>query len=123
MSEPVQLEPGKRIMFFDAVIAVSGSQSSVINMYGYAIKGVITPAAFTGTTLTFFAAAFEEGPYLEVRDDAGALVSVVVAPNRYTVFSAATLERLAGVNFAKVASGAAEGAARQLKIIGGVSTK
>jgi hypothetical protein len=122
MSEVTLAGMAQRVLFFDAGIPVSGSQSSVVNMRGYTVKGVVL-GQFSGTTLTFLAAVAEDGPYTEVRDDGGALVSVTVAASRYVVFQQAVVEKLSGVNFLIVASGSAEAAPRSLKVIGTVSTK
>jgi len=123
MSDTVQLEPGKRVQFFETVIPAAGSQSAAINLYGYALKGVVMPAAFTGATLTLLASDREDGTYLAVFDGGGAAVSLTVAASRYVVLTSAQADAVAGINFLKVASGSTEAAPRSLKIVGTVSTK
>ena len=97
-----------------SVTIANGAQlSGAVNLRGQAVHGLYTPAAFTGTALTFEACDTEGGTYVPVHTAAGAAYSVTVAAGRFTVVDPAVIR---GLQFLKVKSGSAEGAARVLKL-------
>lgn len=94
-----------------SVDIANGQQSSAaINCGGFTLVGIKVPAAFTGTTLTFEMCDTLGGTYVPVKNAAGA-VSITVAQGNYY---AVDPKDFYGINFLKIKSGSAEGAARTL---------
>lgn len=96
-----------------AVIASGQTKSGVIDLSGCVLVGLLTPSALTGTVFTFEAATSADGMFLPVYDAAGALVSVTVAASR---FISILPSDLAGIQYLKIVSGSAEGAARTINL-------
>ncbi len=59
-----------------AVIAISTTDSSVIDVVDTASASFLIPATFTGTSVTFKASATTDGTYTLVSDSSGAAVTV-----------------------------------------------
>ncbi len=94
-----------------AVVIANGAQeSAVIPTGGFSLCGILFPAAFTGTAVTFEACATVDGTYVPVYNAAGA-VSYTVGTSRYVAIDPKDLQ---GIQFLKIKSGSAEGAARTL---------
>lgn len=94
-----------------AVIANGAQSSAAINCSGMTLVGFMMPAAFTGTALTFEVCDTLDGTYLPLYDSANALVSMTVAASRAYVTNPLLFQ---GVQFLKIKSGSAEGAARTI---------
>lgn len=94
----------------NAAIANGQQESGAIPTAGLSLCGVLLPAAFTGTALTFEACATVGGTYVPVYNAAGA-VSYTVAQARYIAIDPKDFQ---GILFLKIKSGSAEGAARTL---------
>lgn len=92
-------------------IANGLQESSAIELEGFCLCGIITPAAFTGTALTF-EASLDGITYVPVKNTTSG------TPLSYTVttssFYAIDPKDFHGINFLKIKSGSAEGAARTL---------
>lgn len=86
--------------------------SAEIDLGGTTPVALITPAALTGTTVTFQAATTTGGTFNTVMKD-GATLSVTVAASRFVVLQPSDF---AGVRFLKVVSGSSEGADRTLTL-------
>jgi hypothetical protein len=93
-------------------IANGQTASAAIDLGGNTLVGLIIPAAFTGTALTFSASDAIDGTYSVVKGSDGASVSYTVAQGTYVVIQPAVL---AGIRFLKVISGSSEGGARVIK--------
>lgn len=96
-----------------ATIASSAQESSAIACGGMALVGIYLPAAFTGTALTFEACTTVGGTYQPVFNSAGA-VSYTVAQGNYYAIDPKDFQ---GIQFLKIKSGTAEGAARTLNCV------
>lgn len=94
------------------VIANGATESGAITTGGQCLCGVLMPAAFTGTAITFEASSAVDGTYVPVYGSAGASVlSYVVGTSRYIAIDPKDFQ---GIEFLKIKSGSAEGAARTL---------
>lgn len=96
-----------------AVIASGQTTSGAIDLVGTALVGLFMPSAFTGTAVTFTAAATLTGTYLAVTDSTGAAVSATVAASKYVALSPTTF---AGLRYVKLVSGSSEGADRTITL-------
>jgi hypothetical protein len=85
-------------------IALGASLSDEIDLGGASILAIETPAAFTGTVLTFQASRTTGGTYKNVHDDAGIEVSVTVGVGRMVAIDLAAL-KLASFRYIKIRSG------------------
>lgn len=95
-------------------IASGGTTSGAFAVGAMAFLGLVVPAAFTGTSLTFTVAATLTGTYQPLYDDAGSQVSLTVAQGRSYSLPVA----LSTWPFFKIVSGSAEGADRTLIVVG-----
>lgn len=96
----------------DAVIAASGTKTNGIDFRASAFGGVILPATFTGTALTF-EVSHDDVTYQGLYDEFGTAVSMTVAQGR----SYPLPGELAGFPYFKIVSGSSEAAARTLRIV------
>lgn len=94
---------------FTATITSGQQDSAAVDLKDFTLCGFFTPAALTGTALSFKACATVGGTYVPVHDAAGTLISKTVAAARYTPLNP---EDFAGLRYIKVRSGSAEGADR-----------
>lgn len=98
----------------DAVIASSGTKTAAINLGGFSLCGIIFPTTFTGTAVTFEVSDAIDGTFVPLKSGTGG------SSLSYTVvqatFAAIDPKDFQGVQFLKVVSGSAEGAARTLKL-------
>lgn len=83
------------------VIANGQSLSGAINLYAYRLCGVLIPATFEGTSLTFQGSP-DGGTYGNVYDSSGTEKAVTVAVNRMVLISPAEFY---GLRYIKVRSG------------------
>ncbi len=97
----------------DATIANGATVSSTINLGGFTPVGILLPAAFTGTSISF-QASVDGTNFFPVRaGTGGALLSYTVAQGTYAALNPNDFH---GIHYLRVVSGSAEGAARTLKI-------
>ena len=99
-----------------ATIAEGDTVSGAVSLVGVTILGLITPAALTGTALTFQVSASAAGAYVPLHDATGAAVSVTVAASRAYYLSPAIFAVWRAV---KVVSGSAEAADRTITLLTG----
>jgi len=101
--------------YFQPAVTVtigSGQQSSsAISTGGMALVGFSLPAAFTGTAVTFEVATTLAGTYQPLYDASNAVVSVTVTQGRVYTLDPKYFQ---GIQFLKIKSGSAEGAARSV---------
>jgi hypothetical protein len=100
-----------------ANIASGGTTSQALRVGGKFIVGLITPAALTGTTITFTGCDTATGTFVPIYDSDGTAVSVAVAASRGYGLSGAEADALAPFPYIKLVSGSAEGAARVVKLL------
>ncbi len=98
----------------EVVIAASGTKSAAINLKGFTLCGVILPATFTGTALTFEVSDAIDGTFVPLKSTtSGSALSYTVAQATYAAIDPKDFQ---GVQFLKVVSGSTEGSARTLKL-------
>lgn len=94
---------------YPVVIANAATASAALDLGSGTVCGIYIPSSFTGTSITFTSALTFTGTYAPVKDGAGAAVSKTVAAGDYVYLDPAIF---AGIQYIKVVSGSAEGAAR-----------
>lgn len=96
-----------------ATIASGQTKSSVINLNGFTPVGVLLPATFTGTALTF-EASIDGTNFFPLRaGTGGSALSYTVAQGTYAALDP---KDFYGVQYLKLVSGSTEGAARTLNL-------
>ncbi len=94
-------------------IANGATLSSAADLTGYALVGIIMPAAFTGTSITF--SMSDDGTtFYAITNAGGTALSATVAASKCILF---TPGDFVGVRHLKLTSGSAEGGARTIKLI------
>lgn len=105
---------GNAIPFRSVVIANGQQSSGAIDCGGMALCGILFPAAFTGTALTFEVSDAIDGTFVPLKSTtSGSALSYTVAQATYGAIDPKDFQ---GVRFLKVKSGSSEGAARTLKL-------
>lgn len=97
--------------FVATTIANGAQESAALTLGGFALCGILLPAAFTGTALTFLASDAVDGTFVPIYNAAGAL-SYTVAQARFIAIDPKDFQ---GVQFLKIKSGSTEGGLRTLK--------
>lgn len=97
-----------------ATIDSGETTSAAVDMDGTHPVAIITPAALTGTSLTF-TVSHDGATYNALYDQYGTQVTVVVAASRYIPLDPATF---AGIRHLKLVSGSSEAAARNIIVVG-----
>lgn len=100
------------------VTIANGTQLSTATDFGAARIGIglIMPATFTGTALTFEVSDSLDGTYTALNNESGSAVSITVAQNKtYSLDS--SLKYLLPWRYIKAKSGSSEGGTRILTFI------
>lgn len=98
----------------ELAIANSAQSSSAIDLKGFTLVGILLPAAFTGTAITFEVSNAIGGTYVALKSTtSGTALSYTVAQGTYAAIDP---KDFYGVRFLKVKSGSAEGGARTLSL-------
>ena len=97
-----------------AIIAASGTTSAAVELGRQRIVALQTPAALTGTTITFTACLTADGTFLPVYDDAGTAYSVTVSTSRHIYVDE---RKLWAAPFIKLVSGSSEAAERTITLM------
>jgi hypothetical protein len=93
-------------------IASSAQASAAVNTLGMALCGIILPATFTGTTITFQACDTIDGTFVDVKSTtSGSALSYTVAQGTYVAIDPKDFQ---GIQFLKIKSGSTEGGSRAL---------
>lgn len=95
------------------VIATSTTVSSEVDLNGTHLFAISTPAALTGTSLSFKVSDVKGGTYKDLYDDTGTKYSVTVSTSR-VIFLDPT--KFAAFRFIKLVSGTAETADRVIQL-------
>jgi hypothetical protein len=97
-----------------ATIANAATVSGAVDCTdGRTAFAIVTPAALTGTAMTF-QASHDGTTYNPITDTAGAAYSITVAASRYIPITSA---HFAGARYIKVVSGSSEGASRAIIVV------
>lgn len=96
-----------------ATIANSATVSNAVTLDAATITGIVMPAAFTGTTLTFQVSA-DGSTYVALYDSTGTLESMTVAVSCGYSLNPAVF---AGWPYMKVVSGSTEGGSRAITLV------
>lgn len=104
---------GQEPVIKTATIANGASLSGAVDVRGYRIAGIVTPANWTEAVMTFQNAPAADGTFANVQTDAAAEVTTgsLVASTYYAVSALAMA--LTGLQFVKVRSGPAAAAVNQ----------
>lgn len=100
--------------FTTVTIANSGTTSGEADLIGTSLCGIIMPAAFTGTSLTFQVSNASGGTYQTLYDSTNATISVAVTQGRSYSLNPTNF---AAWRYIKVVSGSSEGAARDIILV------
>lgn len=95
-------------------IASSATTSNALDVGEWLVAGIVTPAALTGTSLTFTGALEEDGTYRTLKDSAGTDISVTVSTDDHILIEPQTF---AGVAWIKLVSGSTEAAEREITLV------
>lgn len=110
-------DPVRRVAF---TVANGAAVSDDHNLLGHVVHGVITPAAFTSTTIGFDQWVVPDpdyphvGRWVPVYDADGNEVSITVAADRFTVIPPSTLPYAAQT---RIRTGSTEGADRRVVLV------
>ena len=96
-----------------ATIASSGTTSNACALGSLRLFGIITPAALTGTALTFLV-SYDGVSFNPLYDANGSIVTVTVGVNRYIALDPTLY---AAVTNLQIVSNASEAAARSLQLV------
>jgi hypothetical protein len=99
----------------DATITIpnAGTVSSIFDARNYAMFGLIVPAAFTSTSISFQVGDSEDATFQDLYDNTGTHVTLTVAQGKSYDMPTA----LAPWPFFKIIAGTAEGAARTITVV------
>lgn len=87
--------------------------SPVIDMHGFSLAGILLPATFTSTTLTFTASVDGTNFYALKSTTSGSALSYTVAQGTYAAIDPVAFY---GIRYLKIVTGSAEGATRTLTL-------
>jgi len=96
---------------YTATIASGQQVSSKINLGGFSLVGIILPAAFTGTSLTFLASVDNTNFFPIYTTTSGTQLSYTVAQGHYVAINP---QDFYGVQYLEIQSGSSEAATRTL---------
>jgi hypothetical protein len=94
-------------------IASSGTTSAAVTLKGFSLVGILLPATFTGTTLTFTVSVDCTNYFALKTSTSGTSLSYTVAQGTYAAINPVDFY---GVNCLKIVSGSTEGSARTLTL-------
>ena len=97
-----------------AVIANGGTVSAEVDLIGTSVCGMVLPAAFSGTSVTFQTAIALGGTYQPLYDSTNTQVSIPVTQARNYSLNPATF---AAWRYIRVVSSTAEGAERTVTLV------
>lgn len=99
-------------------IASGATKSGAVeDLKGYRLAGIQMPSDFTGTTLSFEAAAGPSDSYQAIEDGAGTAVELTVSGGEYILLDEQDVENLVGPWGIKLVSGSSEGADREIQLV------
>jgi hypothetical protein len=83
-----------------ATVAVSETESEVIDLRGTDLVGIFVPANFDGTDIKILAAPAPGGTFVEVQDGEGAALTIVTTVSKYAPIK--NLALIAGLRYIKL---------------------
>jgi hypothetical protein len=100
-----------------ATIALSGTVSDAVALEGSMVPvGILTPAALTGTAMTF-QGSLDGVTYRAVNNVGGSALTITVAAAKAIGFDAGTATCLMAWKYIKLVSGSAEAAERAITVV------
>ena len=96
----------------DATIAASGTTSDIVSNVGSKAVGIILPATFTGTAMTYLVAQNRGDTFIALNNSSGAVSSTVAQNKAYKL-----PDDLIPFPYFKLVSGSTEGSARTIKVV------
>jgi len=106
-------ETGRAVIIKTTTIANGQTASSEVDLEGFVLVGFETPAALTGTAMTFTVASAAAGTHKALKTSGGSALSFTVAASGYYSVDPVNFW---GVRILKLVSGSAEGAERTLTL-------
>ena len=98
----------------EVTILNTQTESGAIDTVGMALCGILLPAAFTGTAITFLVSDALGGTYVPLHSTiSGTLLTYTVVAGKFYAIDPKDFQ---GVRFLKIKSGSAEGADRTVKL-------
>lgn len=95
-----------------AIVLASSEKTAAINLKGLTLVGIMLPATFTGTSITFEASDAVDGTFVVVKaGTGGSSLSYTVAQNTWVALDP---KDFYGLNFIKIVSGGNETADRTI---------
>lgn len=98
----------------DLTIASGGTTTAAVDLSDHLLAGIVCPAEFDGTTLTFTAASDPADSFLPVYNSAGTALEVTAAASRHIALEP---ETFAGVRYLKIVAGTAQTGATALTLV------
>lgn len=108
---PFASEGGRAVITKTLTIANGQTASAEADLEGFVLVGFETPAAMTGTAMTFTVAATASGTHKALKTSGGSALSFTTAASGYYACDPVNFW---GARFLKLVSGSAEGAERTL---------
>jgi hypothetical protein len=102
------------VQYLSVTIANNAQVSSAVDLGGYVLSGLILPATFTSTAITFQMGNETQGTYFDIYDSTNTQLSMTVTQGRSYLFQPSDF---VGVRYLKIKSGSAEGGARTVTLI------
>lgn len=94
-----------------ATILINTQETSVIETGGFCLCGILLPASFTGTAVTFEASVDGTNFFAVKSTTSGSALSYTVAQGTYAAIDPKDFQ---GIQYLKIKSGSSEAAARTL---------
>lgn len=102
------MNPAKQV-----TLASGGTKTPAIDLQGFTLCGVLFPATFTGTALTFEMSVDGTTFFPVVATTSGTALSYTVAQGKYSALDPTPFQ---GIRYLKLVSGSTEGADRVLTL-------
>lgn len=100
------------VHYTTVTIASGQTVSEAVDLHGYSLLGVVTPAALTGSSMTF-QGSVDGNTYNAIYDTSGNQLSMTVAASRFIAIAPTDL---ASCRYLKLVSGSSEGADRTITL-------
>lgn len=107
---------GRQNGYIDVVILNTGTVSTIADLEGFAVLGLLIPT-ITSATLTFQVAKERTGTYYTVKSIDASTAFTIAASTGACAVESNDLEALKGYRFIKIVAGASQGAERTLTFV------
>jgi len=103
MADNVQIEWGtKRTQFLPLTLKNGTTTTDAIDLMGWTLDGVASPAGGFAGALTIQASDKVDGTYLPAKDDGGTALAITAVAGVYVVLSEAALWKMRGLRYVKL---------------------